>query len=470
MIPSSVINQLRRLRGDERGAVSITMGILMIPLVGFLALGFEVSNWYMITRSMQNAADAATLAAAINNSANYDIEARAVAAQYGFVNGVNNVTIGVSNTATCPITGDTNCYSVTINGYTPLLLSQVVGFQGAGTISGSLQKQLGALAVAKAASPADICILALASSGTNPAIQTNGAPTANMNGCDSMSYTGADCNGHNLGLGISFTVGSTNSGCGAKKLSNQSKLNPPDPYLSQIQNNISNFATNPCNNNFPQETFQGNHASGGTARTGTIPLPSGNTYWCGDQRLTGDVTIDTPPTGGAVLVIVNGRLDLEQHTFQTDTTCKPPTVVPPCSSGLTIVFTGNNAAGYTYGPTDNAGPGGTLDITPPTSGPWSGMAIVQDPSLTNGVDISSAGNSPTLNITGLIYTPHATITLKGAINKSANGAQCVVMVADNFQISGTGGILKTDIGHCSGPGGAGLAIPQATVGGVALVL
>src|SRR6516225_6440168 len=123
MIASCFVNQLRRLRADERGATSIMMGILMIPLVGFLALGFEVSNWYMITRGMQNAADAATLAAAINNGPNYDVEARAVAATYGFVNGVNNVTIGVSNTAICPVTLDPNCYSVTISGYFPLLMS-----------------------------------------------------------------------------------------------------------------------------------------------------------------------------------------------------------------------------------------------------------------------------------------------------------------------------------------------------------
>jgi uncharacterized membrane protein len=213
---ASLAIQLRRLRADQRGAVSITMGLVMIPLLGFLGLGFEVSNWYLITRGMQNAADAATLAAAINNGPNYDVEASAVAATYGFVNGVNNVTIAVSNTATCPITGDQTYYSVAISGYTPLLLSQVAGFQGNGNINGSLQKQLSALAIAKASSPADVCLLALASSGTSPAINTNGAPTANMNGCDSMSNTAANCNGHNLGLGISFAVGS-NSGCGAKQ-------------------------------------------------------------------------------------------------------------------------------------------------------------------------------------------------------------------------------------------------------------
>jgi len=66
MIIFPITNQLRRLRADERGTVSILMGFLIIPLVGALGIGFEVSNWYMTTRGMQNAADAATIAAAIN--------------------------------------------------------------------------------------------------------------------------------------------------------------------------------------------------------------------------------------------------------------------------------------------------------------------------------------------------------------------------------------------------------------------
>ena len=152
MVHFFLADQLRRLRADERGGVSVIMGFLLIPLVGFLALGSEVSNWYLITRGMQNAADAATLAAAINNGANYNVEALAVAAQYGFINGQNNVTVSPTNTATCPGPGGTNnCYSVTISGYTPLLLAQVVGYQGNANINGTLSKQLSAVAVAKAA-------------------------------------------------------------------------------------------------------------------------------------------------------------------------------------------------------------------------------------------------------------------------------------------------------------------------------
>ena len=387
MVPASVRDQLRRLRADERGTVSVIMGLLIIPFMGFLAMGFEVSNWYLITRGMQNAADASVLAAAINNSANYKTEANAVAALYGFVNGTNNVSIAVTNTAACP-SGGNNCYSVTISGYTPLLVSQIVGYQGNANLGGSLQKSLSAVAVAKAATqPQDLCLLALAGSGTTPAIHTNGAPTGNMNGCDSMSNTAANCNGHDLGLGISFAVGS-NSGCGAAQLHNDAIA---DPY-AHFATNIPALNTSGCNNTYPQETHQGNHYTVATSNqlSGTMTLTAGNHFLCGDQLLTGNVTVNAPATG-AVLIIENGQLDLNGNTFQTSS-----------GSGLTVVFSGTNGS-YTHAPTDNTnGSGGALNIAAPNSGNWSGVAVYQDPSLTSGVDVSAAGNSPTWDITGLI--------------------------------------------------------------------
>src|SRR4029077_18011271 len=215
----------------------------------------------------------------------------------------------------------------------------------------------------------------------------------------------------NLGLGISFTVGSSNNGCGAKQLSNQSKLNPQDPYYKQISTNILNFSTanpNPCTGNppYPQETHHGNSSSitpksnqlpnGSAGGGGTLTLSPGNNFYCGDQMLTGNVTVSTP-NGAAVMIIENGSLDLNGFTFG----------MASQNDALTIVFTGSNCCGYTHAPADNTnGPGGALDITPPTTGPWAGMAIVQDPNLTTGVDVASAGNSPTWTITGLIYTPH----------------------------------------------------------------
>ena len=233
MVVQSILDRARRLRADERGAVAVTMGLLMIPLVGTMAIGFEVSNWYMITRSMQNAADAATIAAATNAGASYAIEAKAVAARYGFVDGANNVSVAVTNTAACPDGGNT-CYSATVSGYTPLLLSRVLGLTGDANVNGSLQKKLSAIAVAKAANqPQDICMLALASSGVAQGIRTNGSPTANMNGCNVMSNTAAQCNGSNLGAGLGMAHGNSN-GCGVTQVSNVPVVT--DPYIGLASN------------------------------------------------------------------------------------------------------------------------------------------------------------------------------------------------------------------------------------------
>src|SRR6476620_1247568 len=104
-----LFSNVRRLRADERGTVSVIMGFLLIPRVGAMGLGFEVSNWYLTLRGMQNAADAAAIAAATNGGSNYDVEAKAVAAQYGFIDGTNNISVTPSNAATCP-SGGNSCY------------------------------------------------------------------------------------------------------------------------------------------------------------------------------------------------------------------------------------------------------------------------------------------------------------------------------------------------------------------------
>jgi Putative Flp pilus-assembly TadE/G-like len=449
--------QMRGLLADERGAISVIMGVLMIPLVGALAIGFEVSNWYMTTRDMQNAADASAMAAATNAKSNYDIEAKAVAARYGFVDGANSVTIAASNTAACP-DGTNTCYSVTIAGFVPLLMSQIVGFQGDAIVNGTREKRLSSVAVAKPNKPEELCMLALAGSGAPQGIRTNGAPTGNMNGCNVMSNTAAQCNGSNLGAGFGLAHG-TSSGCGVTPMSNIPAV--ADPYNS-LKSNIPALDPSKCpagTSSYPQEVKQGNSYSvAATNRlSGTLPLSAGNNFLCGDQMLYANTVINTPLGSPAVLIIENGQLDLNGFALTTST-----------GSAVTLVFSGTNGS-YTHAPTNQTnGTGGVLDIAAPNSGPWSGVAIYQDPSLTSGVDVSAAGNSPTWNITGLVYMPHASVQLKGAIDKATAGKSCLVLIADNFQLSGNAGIAKSDVGECPS---AGLTMPQATITGrSALVL
>ena len=168
--------------------------------------------------------------------------------------------------------------------------------------------------------------------------------------------------------------------------------------------------------------------------------------------LSGDVTINAP--AGAVLYIENGLLDLQGHTLQTAN-----------GSALTIVFTGTNTGCYQHIPTDNSGGSrGVLDIEATKTGPFPGMALYQDPSLTRNVDFTYAGNSPTWNLTGGTYFPNADVTVSGVVNKSANGAQCFVMVAKDVLLNGNGAFYsQTPDG--SGCQAAGLTMPTATIPG-----
>jgi len=130
-IRSGLMVKATGLWRDQRGSTAILFALAMPMLIGALGIGFEVSNWYMVQRGMQNAADAAVLAAASNGGANYDVEGKAVAAQFGFTNGVNNVGVTVLQNVACPGGGNT-CYSATITNSVPLYLSPVVGYAGSG--------------------------------------------------------------------------------------------------------------------------------------------------------------------------------------------------------------------------------------------------------------------------------------------------------------------------------------------------
>ncbi|MFC4172917.1 pilus assembly protein TadG-related protein [Microvirga sp. GCM10011540] len=428
----AVASALRALRAsilgfvqDRSGNVAVTAALALPILLGGSGLGLEISYWYATQRLMQNAADSAAVAAATNAGSTYISEANAVASTYGFINGSNNVVVTAVDNALCP-SGKSECYNVTITQSVPLFLSQLVGYSGTvsvkTTIGGetitSRQTALSASAIAiRTTSPRKYCVLALGSSGVEHGIRTNGAPKSSLSGCGVMSNTAARCTGQGLDADYGDAAGS-NDGCGEEQRSSV----PPvtDPYASLS----SQIGLDPCGGTYPQMPDN----------KGDPALPATNLWQgeksfgatqvvCGDLQLTGDLAI-TSPAEGTALVIWNGRLNTNGFKLT--------------GSALTIIFAGSSTGPYIHGPVG----GGTLDITAPTSGPWKGVALYQAPNLTTGVDISDAGNSPTWNITGLVYLPHANVTFSGAVNKSSTGNSCFALVVANIRVNGTGAILS----------------------------
>lgn len=418
-----MIGFIRKLLNDERGNILVMFAATLPLMVGAVAMGVEGVNWYQTKRSLQNAADQAAVAAATNGSSNYATEAKAVTATYGLTNGTANVVVSASNAATCP-DGTSSCYSVTITKKLNLLFLPALGFTGNSTIGARSAQMISATAVAsQQTSPREYCILALANSGTAVAFRTNGAPKADLAGCNIMSNTNMDCNGHNLGADYGDAHG-TNSGCGIKQTSNLPAVT--DPYSGLA----ANIPANTCSS-YPQiPGKKGTPLPSTNQLTGTKSYASPQTF-CGDVQLTGNVTL----TGtNNVLVIRNGQLDTNGYSITTAT-----------GASATIVFSGENGS-YTHTPTG----GGTINLSAPTSGAWSGVAMYTDPSLTSGVDISAAGNSPSWNISGLAYFPHSSVTFSGAVGKATSGYSCFVMVVDTLLINGTGSILNR--GQCAQQG------------------
>ena len=451
---AKIVHSLVSLRADRRGTIAIMMGLLFPVLLSGLGLGFEISNWYLRTRAMQNAADAAVIAAASNGEGNYNVEAAAVAAHYGFIDGADNVAVKASNNATCPSGANINppCYSVKISSIVPLFLSQFVGYSGDITINGVPKKILRSTAIATQTTiQQPICLLTL--NQTFQGIRTNGAPNSNFTGCSIMSDSASTCNGSDLLANYGLAHG-TNDDCGTKQKSNIPLV--ADPYSALA----SNIPANTCGSGttaYPQEPV--NHSD--------PPLPSSNTWsgsksfsgavqMCGDVQLTGDVVINTPDNlTGAVLVIENGQLDLNGHTLSTAN-----------GSAVTVVFSGT-AGNYTHAPTDNSsGQGGILNIQAPKSPSalFPGIAIYQDPSLTSGVDIKYTGNNPAWDISGGVYLPNSDVIMSGDISKSSNGAACFVMIANTVLINGTSNIFAQSP-NGAGCKQAGLNMPKATIPG-----
>jgi Flp pilus assembly protein TadG len=80
---------IRQLGGDKRGAVAVLFALSSTVLIGFAGLGAEVALWYIAKRTAQGAADTAAYSAVVADRVSNDfaVTAKAIAAQYGFVDG-----------------------------------------------------------------------------------------------------------------------------------------------------------------------------------------------------------------------------------------------------------------------------------------------------------------------------------------------------------------------------------------------
>lgn len=443
------------LRGEE-GAIAPILGLLLIPIIGMLAMGGEVSGWYMKARTLQNAADSAALAAAtngniadVNGVPGYQREAIAAAGQYGFQSLSSGDTVVTPSLTDCPgsASGANDCYKVVLQQKVPLYLTQIVGYRGNTTTGTRMATWVSAVAVARGkGAPDQYCLVGLDSSGQS--FRINGGSKVDFNGCSVMSNGSANCNGagadNNMGYGDAVST----SDCGSPARAGRPPL--ADPYALLNNNGPIPAPPSPCSV---------------TATTPVTTITSiQSTPYCGSVKLGSDITVNTADTK---LTIFDGNLDLNGYTLRTGG-----------SGSMTIILTGTKHQGGSLTIDHTITGSGTIDITAPLTGTAAvdgglkGVAILQDGRMNGNkdtVDFTYAGNTPTLSITGLIYMPLSNFTMKGAINHRTEYLYCVSVVTKTILASGTGALYANSSQDChvndflTGLDVAGTAVRQALV-------
>lgn len=403
----------------ERGSVAIQLALAAVVVLGMVALGVEIAFVLYKHRQLQAAADAGAFSAAVAKAtgypADFGLEARAVTASMGFVNGVDGVTVAVNSP---PTTGNyiANASAVEVVVSQPQTLSLVSLFR-----SGLFN--VGARAVAVPGDTGSYCVLALDGSASGAVrILNNGVVASATCGVavNSSSSTALILDNNAAIYGPVSIVGDYSLAPGAH-LYDQTPPYPKtgaaavaDPYESLVLS-----------------------ATGATART----QPTGCTT-CTLQ----------PGSYAAGLNYGNGvTLNFAAGVYYIATRFViGNTVTVNASSGVTIVLNGNYAI--------SMGNGVTFNITAPTSGATAGLALASSRTASSSIT-QTFSNNAIVNLTGAIYLP--TETLYFSNNSTINTPVCGQLIARIVRLQNNANLKNA----CGGTG----AVPLTGGGVVTLV-
>jgi len=399
-IPALVQEIVRR----RRGSVAIQIGLMMIVILGMVALGTEITFLMFKHRQMQSAADSAAFGAgtaiAKGYPVDYTIEANAIAAEAGFVNGADGVTITVNRP---PASGShsTDLSAVEVIITQPQTLNLVTLFR-----SGLFN--LSVRAVAIQGDLGSYCVLGLdpTASGT-VRIMENGIVASETCG-----------------------VGVNSSSDSALILENNAAIKGPVSVVGDwsLANNAS----------LPTDPVPKNHAAASTDPYATVPLQAAGA--CVNPPASASIVNLTANHYCNLNYSNNVTLNLAQGVYYIDTQLSLQNNVivnANTGTGVTLVINGNYAI--------SIGNNVTINITAPTSGPTAGLAIASIRTATASVT-QQFSNNAILNLTGAIYFPNQIVQFDN--NSTINTAKCGQLIARIIQIQNNANLKN----NCAGTG------------------
>jgi Flp pilus assembly protein TadG len=405
---------------SKDGGAAIVIGVTLPVLLGMIGLGTEATSLLYQRRQMQTAADSSALGAATALTRGYPsnsgVEALAIAASLGFVNGAANVTVTVNHPpASGSHTGNTSAIEVIVS--QPQTLAIASFFT-------STVFTVSARAVALQGSAGSYCVLATSTSAISAVSISNGASVTlnscsladNATGSQALSVTG----GSRLTAQSVSVSGQAQVNNGAS-VTAPGGLNVSQPAIADPYANVAMPTSSGC-------TF--NSLSLGWA-SGTQQLSPGT--YCNGLSISNGAVVSLAP---GIYYIESGSLSVGGGSTVT-------------GSGVTIVLT-KNTSNYATVSISN---GATVTLSAPTTGTTAGIVFFADRNAPASSTSSFAGGSNN-TITGALYFPSQTLSYS---NGASVASACLQLIA--WQIQFSGGITFNS--NCTGTGvspiGAGAA-------------
>lgn len=416
-----LIQSFRRYAENRSGAVAILAAVTLPVLVGGMALGTEVSYWYLSQRKLQQAGDLAAYAAASQlrsgrDEARMEQSADIVAAQSGARPGEDVLTVAYPP-ATGAFTGDADAVQVTLS------RSQKRFFT---LIYATDEVEISTNSVAAIQGGGDACLLALDPTAGG-AITVTGSSTVTFDGCDVATNSNAEDAFLMSGGAVEMTTGCVNSVGGAVTTGNLNltDCSVPREQAPVIEDPYADVAP-------PEISGSCSPSNVGKNKQLTVVTPGEiSNLGIALKRYCGGLDIKGVVNFNPGLYIIDGgtfRVNASAVMIGSDVTFF-------LTNGAEIAFNGNSA----------------LTLSAPTSGALSGILFFGD---REDVGVSHLINGTAASmLSGVFYTPSADVDYRGNFAGS-NG--CTQVITRRISFSGNSSLTV----DCTAAGTRRIAVDE----------
>jgi hypothetical protein len=377
----------------------------MMVILGFVGFANDVGVPYWNKRKIQSAADSAAVAGATElnyvtvDNTSVAAAAKAAAAQNGFTDGQDGVTITVNNTPlNGPHAGDPEYIEVIVQRQTPTFFLRLFGDNSVSVAARAVAGFGGGQG----------CVFALSPSGT--AISVSGGASISSDKCQIFDNS-SDAKALTVSSGASLTAKQIGI-VGGYTESNSNSISP-NPVTGIIA------ATDPL----------------AYLQAPTIPStcsPKLNLNGSGSTTLTPGCYTSISYSGGGNLTFQPGT-----YIFTGNVNLNGSGVIK--GDGVTFYITSTGSINATNG---------VLNLDAPSSGQYNSILLFQAHGNTSNIVFSGQGGS---TLTGIFYAPDASLSFTG----SATGTQYnISLVSNTVSLSGQAVLQNYSLVNGSSPLGA----------------